>query len=182
MNICDRWAPRPLEFHIVPSYDAKAVDCQVTVSPEGVASSMGHIVDLQVTTSSFDVGEDDIITAEFDATSLKVVSEGPKPSDRTEIEKNAAKTLEANKYSKITFRSTSVQRDGDRARIEGDLTLHGVTKPISAQARNDGEHWKAEVTLDQRDFGIKPYSAMLGALKVKPQVQIKISVPEPGEA
>lgn len=138
---------------------------------------MGHIVDLQVTTLSFDVGEDDAITAEFDAASLTVVSEGPKPSDRADIEKNAAKTLEVNKYSKITFTSTSVQRDGDRARIEGDLTLHGVTKPISAEARSDGARWNAEVTINQRDFGIKPFSAMLGALKVKPEVQIKISVP-----
>ena len=161
----------------MPSYDAKAVDCRVTVSPEGMASSMGHIVDLQVTELSFDVGEDDAITAEFDADSLQVVSEGPKDSDRKDIQKNAAKTLEVNKYPKFRFRSTSVQRDGDRARIDGELTLHGKTNPISTEARDDGQRWVAEVTIDQRDYGIKPFSAMLGALKVKPEVQIKISVP-----
>jgi polyisoprenoid-binding protein YceI len=70
-----------------------------------------------------------------------------------------------------------VARDGDRARIEGDLTLHGVTKPISVEARDDGQHWNAKIVLDQRDYGIKPFSAMLGALKVKPNVEVTISVP-----
>ena len=68
-------------------------------------------------------------------------------------------------------------RDGDRANIDGDLTLHGVTSPISVEARDDGERWNAEVTLDQRKFNIKPFSAMLGALKVKPEVTVHISVP-----
>lgn len=161
----------------MPSYDATAVDCRVTVSPEGVASSMGHIVDLQVKELSFDVGDDDSITAEFDVDSLEVVSEGPSASDREDIKRNAEKTLEVNKYRKIRFRSTSVQRDGDRARIEGELTVHGVTNPISVEARDDGQHWSAEVTLDQRKYNIKPFSAMLGALKVKPEVQVKIKVP-----
>jgi polyisoprenoid-binding protein YceI len=138
---------------------------------------MGHIVDLQVTDLSFQVEDDGAIVAEFDADSLRVVSEGPKESDRKEIQKNASKTLETGKYQKIKFRSTSVQRDGDTARIEGDLTLHGVTNSVSTVARNDGSCWRAEVTLNQLDYKIKPFSAMFGALKVKPDVKVTISVP-----
>lgn len=142
-----------------------------------MAAAMGHDVDLSVTTVSFEVGDDDSISAEFDADSLQVVSEGPSESDRKDIERNAAKTLETQKYSKIRFRSTSVVRDGDRAKIDGDLTLHGVTNPISVEARDDGTRWTAEVTLDQRKYNIKPFSAMMGALKVKPEVKVTISVP-----
>ena len=125
---------------------------------------------------SADVG-DDGITVDLDPASLRVITEVVKESDRKDIEKNTDKTLEVRKHPKIQFRSVSVARDSDRARIEGDLTLHGVTKPISVEARDDGEHWNAKIVLDQRDFGIKPFSAMLGALKVKPNVEVTISVP-----
>ncbi len=163
----------------MPTYDAAAVDCRVLVFREGLLTSFGHDVTFQVTTLSLEVGDDDTITADFDASSLRVTTEAVSASDRKDIERNAEKTLETRKHPKIGFRSVSVTRDGDRARIEGDLTLHGVTSPISVVARNDGKSWNAEVVLDQRKFGIKPFSAMLGALKVKPDVEVHISVPHP---
>jgi polyisoprenoid-binding protein YceI len=161
----------------VPTFDAAAVDCRVLVFREGLLTSFGHDVTFKVTSLSMDVGSDDGITADFDPSSLHVTTEAVSPSDRKDIERNAEKTLETRKYPKIGFRSVSVVRDGDRARIEGDLTLHGVTNPISVEARDDGQCWQAKIVLDQRKFGIKPFSAMLGALKVKPEVEVTISVP-----
>jgi polyisoprenoid-binding protein YceI len=163
----------------VPTFDAAAVNCQVSVFREGLLTSMGHDVTFQVTNLSLDVGDDDGITVDLDAGSLRVTTQAVKESDRKDIEKNTEKTLEVRKHPKIQFHSVSVVRDGDRARIKGDLTLHGVTKPISVEARDDGRHWNAKITLDQREFGIKPFSAMLGALKVKPEVEVNISVPHP---
>src|SRR6185312_2796848 len=154
----------------VATFDADAVDCRVSVFVDGLASSFGHDAVLRVTSLSLDVGDDDGITADFDAGSLRVVDD-ISDSNRAEIEKNAVKTLEAQKYQRIEFRSVSVKRDGDRARIEGDLTLHGVTNSITVNAQNDGKNWNAKITLDQRDYGIKPFSAMLGALKIKPNVE-----------
>lgn len=47
--------------------------------------------------------------------------------------------LDAGKYPQITFRSTSVELTGaDTARIHGDLTLHGQTKPIVLEAKFNG--------------------------------------------
>jgi polyisoprenoid-binding protein YceI len=89
--------------------------------------------------------------------------------------------LETAKYPEITFRSTDVTGDLNggqfEAKIGGDLTLHGVTNPISVEARDDGTRWNAKLVLDQRKFGIKPFSAMFGALKVKPIVEVHITVP-----
>ncbi|MGH3754738.1 MAG: YceI family protein [Pseudonocardiaceae bacterium] len=163
----------------VPTFDAAAVDCRVSVFREGLLTSVGHDVTFQVTTLSLDVGDDDAVTGDFDPSSLRVTTEAISASDRKKIERNAEDTLEARRYPKIEFRSVSVVRDGDRARIEGDLTLHGVTAPISVEARDDGRRWNAKIVLDQRKFGIKPFSAMLGALKVKPEVEVDISVPHP---
>lgn len=162
----------------VATFDAAAVDCRVSVFREGLLTSFGHDVTLQVTNLSLDVADDDEITADFDPGSLRVTTD-ISASDREEIEKNVEKVLEPRKYPKIQFHSVSVVRDGDRARIEGDLTLHGVTSPISVEARDDGTRWNATIVLDQRKFGIKPFSAMLGALKVKPEVEVNISVPHP---
>jgi hypothetical protein len=162
----------------VPTFDAEAVDCRVSVFVDGMASSFGHDATLKVTSLSVDIGEDDGITADFDAGSLRVIND-ISDSNRRDIERNAEKTLEPRKYPKIQFRSVSVVRDGDRARVEGDLTLHGVTQQISLDAHDDGRQWNAKVVLDQRKFGIKPFSAMLGALKIKPNVEVNITVPHP---
>lgn len=163
----------------MPTFDAAAVDCRVLVFREGLLTSVGHDLTFEVTSLSLEVGDDDAITADFDADSLRVLTEAVSASDRKKIEKNAEDTLGTRKYPKIGFRSVSVVRNGDRARIEGDLTLHGVTNPISVEARDDGKRWNAEIVLDQRKFGIKPFSAMLGALKVKPDIEVHISVPHP---
>ncbi|HEX8935529.1 MAG TPA: YceI family protein [Pseudonocardiaceae bacterium] len=162
----------------MPTFDAEAVDCRVSVFVDGMASSFGHDATLKVTSLSVDIGEDDGITADFDAGSLRVIND-ISDSNRRDIERNAEKTLEPRKYPKIQFRSVSVVRDGDRARVEGDLTLHGVTQQISLDAHDDGRQWNAKVVLDQRKFGIKPFSAMLGALKIKPNVEVNITVPHP---
>jgi polyisoprenoid-binding protein YceI len=154
------------------------VDCRVSVFREGLLTALGHDVTLRVTKLSLQVSDEDTVTAEFDPSSLRVVGD-IKESDRKEIERNTEKTLETRKYPTITFRSVSVARDGNRARVQGDLTLHGVTSPISVEAYDDGTRWNAKIVLDQRKFGIKPYSAPLGVLKVKPEVEVTISMPHP---
>ena len=47
--------------------------------------------------------------------------------------------LDAAQFPEISFRSTRVERTGaDTARIIGDLTLHGITKPVTLEARFNG--------------------------------------------
>ena len=57
--------------------------------------------------------------------------------------------------------------------MKGDLTLHGVTRPIEFDAKTtNGKDLKGKVTLSQKDYGIKPYKALFGTLKVKNEVEI----------
>jgi polyisoprenoid-binding protein YceI len=47
--------------------------------------------------------------------------------------------LDAGQFPQVTFRSTRVERTGpNTARIIGDLSLHGVTKPVTLEARFNG--------------------------------------------
>lgn len=161
----------------MPRFDAASAECLVFAFREGLLSAVGHDVCLRVTSFFVDVGAGDVISAEFDAGSLKVEGD-VNALDRRQIERNAATdVLAARRFPKIAFRSTKVQRDDAKARIEGELTLHGTTQAIALDAADDGQRWRAEVRLDQRRFGIKPFSAMLGTLKVKPEIVVRIALP-----
>ncbi|KRB42536.1 YceI family protein [Phenylobacterium sp. Root700] len=51
---------------------------------------------------------------------------------------HAADFFDSAKYPTATFRSTKVVVDGQTAKITGDLTLRGVTKPVTLDARLTG--------------------------------------------
>ncbi|MGO8750404.1 MAG: YceI family protein [Thermoguttaceae bacterium] len=60
--------------------------------------------------------------------------------------------------------------------LEGDLTLHGVTKKMSVVAeaveKNGWVRLRGHVSLRQSDFGMQPYTAMLGTIGVADQLEI----------
>ena len=66
-------------------------------------------------------------------------------------------------HPEVTFRSSSVELDGDRATVTGDLTIAGITKqvtasggyraPIADPLGNDRVAIDLETTFDRRDFG-----------------------------
>lgn len=159
------------------SFDAPAASCTVYTFREGLLASVGHDLRLLVTRLTIEVTDDDAIHGRFAADSLRVdgqVSAG----DRRTIEKQAAHdVLDARRFPEIVFRSTRVTKQEASAQVEGELTLHGVTRPLAFEAHSDGKDWIAEIALDQRAFGIKPFSAMLGTLRVRPDVRVRVTLP-----
>ena len=113
-----------------------------------------------------------------DATSLRVrKGTGGMQALGDEDKANIHQTIddEVLKRQNVTFRSTRVERadDGGRLSIEGDLTLAGTTQPIAFDVAvgEDGTlHASAVVT--QTRWGMKPYSALFGALKVLDDVEV----------
>ncbi|MFT3726442.1 MAG: YceI family protein [Terricaulis sp.] len=106
--------------------------------------------------------EDSTISVTIDPRSI--TSDNPPPGF-IDIMRN--QFLEAPKFSSISFRSTSVARTGpNTARITGDLTLHGVTKPVTLDAHFNGGYpgmsldpharigFSAQGTFKRSDFGI----------------------------
>ncbi|HSM99832.1 MAG TPA: YceI family protein [Rudaea sp.] len=77
--------------------------------------------------------------------------------------------FDAAKYPDVIFKSTKVSKTGaDTLDIAGDLTVHGVTKPVTLHARVNkiGENkmigsqsagFDADTTLKRSDFGLKMY-------------------------
>jgi polyisoprenoid-binding protein YceI len=73
--------------------------------------------------------------------------------------------FDASKFPKITFKSTSVTPQGtSKATLKGDLTMHGVTKPVTLDAEVLGfspDPWgnyrggfEAKTKIKRSDFGI----------------------------
>jgi polyisoprenoid-binding protein YceI len=106
------------------------------------------------------------VTAVIDARSLQTNYPEPQKLDFDgQIEKQF---LDAEKYPQITFRSTRVDLTGPKsARITGDLTLHGVTRPVVLEATFNGGYgptqfdpsgarvgFSAHGAFNRSDFGI----------------------------
>ena len=56
--------------------------------------------------------------------------------------------------------------------MEGTLTLHGVSKPVSVSVKREGESYTGHTVIKQTNFGIKPISAAGGTIKIKDPVDI----------
>lgn len=159
-------------------YDSSSAEILVFTFKEGLLSAVAHDLKLKATKFTLEV-EGDSAKLELEAGSLRVVSamkDGvAQPSaipfsKFAEVEKNAfSDVLEVKRYPLISFTTTIVT---DTA-VVGKLTLHGQTHEV--RGRRSGQ--TAEFQLDQRTFGIKPFSAMLGALKVKPELTVKVKLP-----
>lgn len=182
----------PYPSPAMPTFDATTATCQVFTFKEGVLSAVAHDLRIRVERFTIDVDEAaGTVRATFAAGSLRVdcaMKNGREDFDalsdrnRREIEGNiTGDVLHAKRHPEIVFRSTRVttgiEGEGDERHIEGTLALHGAERPLRVTARRQAGKWVAEVELRQPDFGIKPYSAMLGTLKVQPIVRVRVSVP-----
>lgn len=172
----------------MPTFDQTDSECVVYVYREGIASAVGHDVAIEAT--DFEVKVDEAmesVEARFAADGLRVrhaMEDGePNPGalsdgDKKKIEKNLRrKVLETKRHPVITFRSTEVDDDADRVRLEGVLALHGVERNVAFDARRVDDYIRARVRLHQPDFDIEPYRAFLGALRVKPKVDVEVRLP-----
>jgi polyisoprenoid-binding protein YceI len=157
---------------------------QVRTYREGVAAKAGHdlIIDVTRWNATVEVAGEAGWTIELEADpgSLEVREglRGVKPltdKDRAEIRKNIdAKVLGSHP---IRFRSSAVRLDeaDGRLTVEGELTMAGSTRPLTAQLTvEEGGAISGTIRLAQSDWGIRPYRGLMGALKVRDEVEVVI--------
>lgn len=149
----------------------------------GAAAKAGHDLRMHVTAweATLTIGEEAAGTSlelDADASSLRVRegTGGMQALGDDDID-NIHQTIDDDvlRRQDIVFRSTSAEHpaDGSGISVEGDLTLNRATNPISFDLviGEDGS-LSAAVVVKQSDWGMKPYSALFGALKVKDEVGI----------
>ena len=119
------------------------------------------------------------------ASSLEV-TDNVSAGDRQKIESTMrGEVLETSKYPEMVFRSDSISatktNEGSyRANISGELSLHGVTKPLNINARLEfGDQIlraRGTFSIKQTSFNIKPPSVGAGTIKVKDELKFTFDV------
>jgi polyisoprenoid-binding protein YceI len=151
----------------------------VETGRNGAAAKAGHdlIIDVNSWEATLDVGDDSSLQLSADPTSLHV-REGKggmqalKDDDKEDIRKTIDKDVL--KKKSISFRSTSVEQAGDGLKVSGDLEMGGKTKPVTFDLSESGGTLSGRAAVKQSDWGIKPYSALFGALKVNDEVKVVV--------
>jgi polyisoprenoid-binding protein YceI len=158
----------------------------------GAAALVGHDLTLRAARWSASVTVDargperSSLSASVDARSLEVVEAtggaiGITGSQKDEIEMSTReKVLDSRRHRTITFASTAITGDQRKVSVSGNLTIRGTTRPAILKVRVDERpavpRIKATTSIVQSDFGIKPYSALLGTLRVRDIVEVAIEV------
>lgn len=158
---------------------------RVKTGRHGAAAKAGHDLTIEVKSweATLTVADDPAgSSAELsaDATSLHVLEgvgglQALGDDDKADIRKTIDKDVL--KKKDISFTSTSVAAEGDALSVTGDLTMGGKTKPVTFTLTGDGDSIDGSAKVKQETWGIKPYSALFGALKVNDEVTVEIKSP-----
>lgn len=168
--------------------DESSAECHVFTYREGLLSAVAHDLRIQVMRFSIEIDEAArTIRATADARSLRVdcaLRDGAElpgalsDANLNEIQTNiAGSILEVARYPEVRFESSRIEDRPDGFDVEGILDLHGRSRSVRVAIHRSGERDVAELKVEQPDFGIKPYSAMLGALRVRADVLVRVSAP-----
>jgi polyisoprenoid-binding protein YceI len=121
-----------------------------------------------------------------EASSLEETSDEFTPQQKQIINKELRDiALEPAKFPEIVFRSTNVEGNSVGAgrydlKIEGDLTLHGVTRRIEIPTKVTltGDELRAigEFSIDRSDFKVKATSAFHGLVRVRKKVKFTFDI------
>ena len=99
----------------------------------------------------------------------------------------SAELFDVERYPEATFRSTQVEWQGSGGAVHGDLTIHGVTRPVTLDVAFEGQvrdPWggeravfSARTTVNREDFGVS-WNVPLetGGLLVSKEIAINIDV------
>ena len=174
-------------------YRIDAAQSQFTVRAfaGGFLSALAH--DHTISIREFD-GETDFTFGTVEPASLQMtikagslaVIDKLSEKDRQKIESTMRdEVLEITKFPEITFKSSSVNatKSGEgqyQARISGEISLHGVSRPLAITAQLEfGDKLlraKGAFALKQSAFGIKPVSVAGGTIKVKDELKFTFDI------
>ena len=188
------WVPAALAAPRTFSVDGKASKASAQVGKTGIGSFAGHdhtilaqdmlgevVLDSeQLSRSSVDVL--------VNARSLKVSEEGEPEGDPPKVQQamRGPKVLDVRRFGTVQFRSAEVTATKQVApasydlTLIGDLSLHGVTKPVTVPLRLDlqGDALTAtgKMVVKQSDYGIQPTAAAGGLVKVADEVTLSFRI------
>jgi len=174
--------------------DSARSKIEIQVAKDGFFKAFGH--DHLVSATKFSGGvqlavakmEESSVSFAADANSLRVIDPGESEKDRAEVQSTmlGEQVLNAVRYQQVQFASSAVKvvsatKNSFDLQVTGTLSLHGTQKPIMlpvhVQLADDGSlTCDTEISLLQSGFGITPYKAAGGAVRVKDRLKLAFHI------
>jgi polyisoprenoid-binding protein YceI len=159
----------------------------VKTTRTGLGAKAGHDLTIVVTRwrgratvdTSDPASSSVVVEVEVDSLEVREGTGGVKPltdADRAQITKTLGEVLHTAQHPTITFRSRQVEGSAGSFTVDGELTVMGVTRPVMVQGRVTDGRVVGGATVVQSQWGIRPYSAFFGALKLSDEVKIDFDI------
>jgi polyisoprenoid-binding protein YceI len=183
--------PKPQLPPRIYTFDAQASEINIILTQEGLMRRRytTHRVAAKSFNGKVELPSDETKLAVEVTAETKMLTNmdgGMSEFERKEFHANLrGPILEADKFPTIKFTSVSLdnlQKSGDKRSftINGDLSLHGVTKrmafPVTATINEKELRATGEAKLKQSDFGVKPFEKGMGLIKVGDELKVSFSV------
>jgi len=114
---------------------------------------------------------------------VQIVDTGIKDRDHHLL---STEFFDVQKFPAITFKSTSVDRTGERtADVHGNLTMHGTTRPVLLHVEllpeSNGAplHWKVTASLKRKSFGLGWNALIEASQAVGDDISIRMNIVTP---
>ncbi|WP_276014916.1 YceI family protein [Mycobacterium intermedium] len=168
--------------------DASDGELIVRTGVTGPAARMGHRLTIVMSrwqaTATWVDGDPTAAELAVEVDSMEVQSGegGVKPlsgPEKSIVRTNALRSLSAGRFPTIRFVADAVDETESGYRLTGVLSIRGKSREhvIDLRTEDLGEAWRmsADSTVRQSDYGIKPYSMLMGAMQVADEVTVSFA-------
>jgi polyisoprenoid-binding protein YceI len=173
---------------VVWALDAADGELLVRTGVKGRAARMGHRLTIAMqrwqATVSWAGGEPAVAELTVETDSFQVLRgeggvKGLSESEKVVVRANALRSLNAGRFPEIRFTTDAIETADDGYRLTGALQIHGKSRKhvIDLRTEDLGDSWRmsAQSTVRQSDYGVKPYSLLMGSLRVADDVTVSFT-------
>lgn len=95
------------------------------------------------------------------------------------VKSNALRSLDAGRYPEIRFTANTIDKTDEGYRLTGKLHIRGKSREhvIDLRTEDLGETWQmsAESSVRQTEYGVKPYSLLMGSVRVADEISVSFT-------
>ncbi len=154
---------------------------KIRVFKSGLFSAFAHDHEIEapIAKGTIDSSANPSVQLVVDARKMRVLDPEISADKRPEIQRTmeGPSVLDSEHFPEISFQSTAVKNNGnDHWEVQGNLSLHGRTRPLAVAVVLEGGHYRGSVSFRQSNFGISPVRIAGGTVKVKDEVKVEFDI------
>ena len=161
--------------------DVTKSSLKIRVFKSGLFSAFAHDheVEAPIDKGTIDTSANPSVQLVMDTRKMRVLDPEISADKRSEIQRTmqSSSVLDSEHFPEISFQSTAVKSKGnDHWEVQGNLSLHGRTRPLAVAVVLEGGHYRGSVSFRQSNFGISPVRIAGGTVKVKDEVKVEFDI------